>query len=80
MSCATLTAVAVCENPRQLGNSRKTLILDVQIYMGDEEIPLTGAFRYFNDKDVVFGGLNTLIIHATVSGIILIVQEKCVLK
>lgn len=65
MSAATLTAVAVFENPRKLERG-KTIVIDAQIYMGAHP-PLIAALRYFNVNDISFEDIGTYFMHATVS-------------
>jgi hypothetical protein len=70
---ASVTGLAILANPRIIRAS-KTIILDVQIYLGptDQDL-LLGSFRYFNSTNLTFDdGPNLYVIHAKVSTQIII--------
>jgi len=63
-----VSALAILANPRILFAS-KTIVLDVQIYLGpaDQDL-LIGSLRYFNSDNLSFDdGPHLYLIHATVS-------------
>ncbi|TFK35968.1 hypothetical protein BDQ12DRAFT_725512 [Crucibulum laeve] len=52
---ATITALAILENPQTLPNSSKTYVFDAQIYIGNPAQPsLVGYLHYFNHKNLNF--------------------------
>jgi len=51
-SLASIVGIAILENARQ--NHSKTVVLDSQIYLGDNAPPLTAALRYFNSFNLTF--------------------------
>ncbi|KAJ7118403.1 hypothetical protein C8R43DRAFT_901581 [Mycena crocata] len=53
MSSASITAVAVLENPRVIPKT-KTIVFDAQIYLGSSEPALISSLRYFNTENANF--------------------------
>ncbi|KAJ7933665.1 hypothetical protein B0H13DRAFT_1855907 [Mycena leptocephala] len=52
-SAASLTAIAVLENPRLIPKT-KSIVFDAQIYLGSSEPALISSLRYFNADNLEF--------------------------
>lgn len=66
MSSATITGIAVFENPRMIERS-KVIVVDAQMYMGADTQSLSLALRYFNQNDLCFDEMGLYFVHASVS-------------
>ena len=72
---ATITAVAVLANPRNLPGSKKKIILDAEIFVGGEKCEtLLSALSFFNKSNMNFehNGIAVYLIYSTVSSFHLI--------
>ncbi|KAJ6582487.1 hypothetical protein DFH09DRAFT_1309433 [Mycena vulgaris] len=56
-STASLTAIAVLENPRLIPKS-KFIVFDTQIYLGSSEPVFIAPLRYFNSDDAEFADIS----------------------
>lgn len=63
---ATLTGIAVLENPRKL-ESDKSVYFDAQIFCEDRDGPgIIACLRYFNVRDTIFDEMGAYFITANV--------------
>lgn len=63
---ATLTGIAVLENPRKL-ESDKSVYFDAQIFCEDRDGPgIIACLRYFNIRDYIFDDMGAYFITANV--------------
>lgn len=72
---ATITTIAVLENPRT-GESARTVYFDAQLFCVDDKHPdepgILASLRYFNTKDYTFSDLGAYFITAHVSAYLLL--------
>ncbi len=80
---ATLSAIAVLENPRV--DKAKTLLFDAHLFFYDD--PETGPghealvlLRYFNNEDRTFGEVGKYFVHANVSNSIFLHSSNALLS
>ncbi|KAK7021615.1 hypothetical protein R3P38DRAFT_2629104 [Favolaschia claudopus] len=64
-SSATISGVAVLENPRAIPNTN-TIIFDSQMYLASSEPATVGSLRYFNENKLEFAPVSccSVVIHA----------------
>jgi hypothetical protein len=66
MSSATISAIAVFENPRRADKGPKMLMFDAQIYLEGGRPPIVAILRYFNSHDQAFEDVGVYSIISTV--------------
>lgn len=73
MSSATITGIAVFENPRMIERT-KVIVVDAQMYLG-ADTSLSLALRYFNQNDLCFDEMGLYFVHASVSLLFLPINQ-----
>ncbi|THV05851.1 hypothetical protein K435DRAFT_789872 [Dendrothele bispora CBS 962.96] len=76
VGCATISGIAVLENPRSTRSSGKTILFDVHFFIydtPDSDFAGVSLLRYFNNGDFQFREVEKYFVHAEVA----IMDEKC---